>query len=74
MPRGIPCRAGYRAVRDTTVTLRRERERAAVTAGRYHCGFNVGFNVAEAVNFGLDDWLEYGGRAKSCFVRPRRPC
>ncbi len=42
--------------------------------GRYHCGFNVGFNVAEAVNFGLDDWLEYGGRAKSCFVRPRRPC
>ena len=45
-----------------------------MTAGRYHCGFNVGFNVAEAVNFGLDDWLEYGGRAKSCFVRPRRPC
>jgi hypothetical protein len=47
---------------DAAVTL--------VRCGSYHCGFNVGFNVAEAVNFGFDDWLEHGLLAKSCFVPP----
>ncbi|TVY19910.1 DNA damage-responsive transcriptional repressor RPH1 [Lachnellula arida] len=32
----------------------------------YHSGYNLGYNCAEAVNFGLEEWLEYGRVAKKC--------
>ncbi|CAI2368030.1 unnamed protein product [Moneuplotes crassus] len=33
-------------------------EFVVLRATAYHCGFNSGFNIAEAVNFALFDWIE----------------
>lgn len=32
----------------------------------YHAGFNYGFNLAESVNFALDDWFPIGEVTKKC--------
>ncbi|KAK6203441.1 JmjC domain, hydroxylase-domain-containing protein [Scheffersomyces amazonensis] len=32
----------------------------------YHAGFNYGYNLAESVNFALDDWFSIGKETKKC--------
>jgi hypothetical protein len=37
--------------------------------GSYHAGFNMGFNCAEAVNFGTKNWINLGIKSKICQCR-----
>lgn len=32
----------------------------------YHAGFNYGYNLAESVNFAIDDWFPMGKESKHC--------
>ncbi|KAI9293225.1 JmjC-domain-containing protein [Neoconidiobolus thromboides FSU 785] len=32
----------------------------------YHSGYNLGFNIAESVNFATEEWIELGRKAKKC--------
>lgn len=39
----------------------------------YHAGFNTGFNIAESVNFALEDWLPLGRKACTDYRHVRIP-
>eukprot|EP01091_Cochliopodium_minus_P021360 TRINITY_DN972_c0_g1_i2.p1 TRINITY_DN972_c0_g1~~TRINITY_DN972_c0_g1_i2.p1 ORF type:complete len:346 (-),score=89.58 TRINITY_DN972_c0_g1_i2:32-919(-) len=39
----------------------------------FHSGFNCGFNIAEAVNFALIDWVPFGREAIETYNRLGRP-
>ncbi|KAG2450697.1 hypothetical protein HYH02_004535 [Chlamydomonas schloesseri] len=44
----------------------RANEFVVLNAAAYHAGFNSGFNCAEAVNFGLKEWIPIGKEAVPC--------
>ena len=47
-------------------TIHREGEFIITYPYGYHAGFNYDYNLAESVNFALDDWFEFGKRTKKC--------
>ena len=46
--------------------VQKPREFVIARAAAYHAGFNSGFNIAEAVNFALDSWLDIGDNVSYC--------
>ncbi len=37
-----------------------------VLGGSYHCGFNFGYNIAEAINYATLSWLQRLPHTKHC--------
>mmetsp|Transcript_32522 Transcript_32522/g.49744 ORF Transcript_32522/g.49744 Transcript_32522/m.49744 type:complete len:289 (-) Transcript_32522:1110-1976(-) len=50
--------------------IHRAGEFMIVRAKGFHSGFNFGFNVAEAINFALVDWIPIGAKAGVCKCAP----
>ena len=46
--------------------VQEQRNMIVVFPHAYHSGFNHGFNMAEAVNFATERWVEYGKRFCEC--------
>lgn len=49
-----------------TKNVHREGEFMISRRSGYHAGFNYGFNIAEAVNFALSDWLKIANKVSCC--------
>merc|ERR1712187_961059 len=52
--------------------VQEERNMIIVFPHAYHAGFNHGFNMAEAINFALPRWVEYGKRFRFCVCNDRK--
>mmetsp|Transcript_102270 Transcript_102270/g.295882 ORF Transcript_102270/g.295882 Transcript_102270/m.295882 type:complete len:599 (+) Transcript_102270:392-2188(+) len=53
-----------------TTTVQYPGDAMVTFPGSYHFGFNTGFNVAEATNFAVPEWVPYGRLANVCLCRP----
>jgi hypothetical protein len=53
-----------------TTAVQRPGDAMITFPGGYHFGFNVGFNLAEATNFGVPEWIPLGLQAHVCLCRP----
>jgi len=53
-----------------TTAIQRPGDAIITFPGGYHFGFNTGFNMAEATNFGVPEWIPYGLSANICLCRP----
>jgi len=54
-----------------TKVVQEERDLIVVFPHAYHAGFNHGFNIAEASNYGTPSWVEHGKRHRACACSDR---
>jgi len=52
------------------VQIQRPGDAIITCPGAYHFGVNLGFNVAEATNFAIPEWIPKGREAKICMCTP----
>lgn len=52
------------------ITIQRPGDAIITCPGAYHFGVNLGYNVAEATNFAIPEWIIKGREAKVCMCRP----
>jgi len=66
----ISPRVLHRAGISFTTTIQYPGEAVITMPNGYHFGFNTGFNVAEATNLAVPEWIPFGRKARVCLCRP----